>query len=245
MMFPGRAFLRRLIPGGVALLALFPALRADAGSVELYPVRIDLTADRATATMKVRNTGGERMTMEVRTASWSQAGGEDVYEPTRAVLASPPVFELQPGKEQVVRVGLIERKPAGSESAYRVFLQELPDADSGNGGAVRTLLRISVPVFVAPPAAPATPSLAWTARRDGGALVLEASNRGAAHTRIHALAVSEPGQSPKPLQMGGYVLPGASRRFVLRGAPVPASLKSVAIEAQTEHGPSRTTIPVQ
>jgi len=236
--------LRRLISGGLALLALFLAGRADAGSLELYPVRVDLSAERTTATMKVRNTGGERMTVEVRTTAWAQADGQDVYQPTRAVLASPPVFELHPGKEQVVRLGLIDRTPTPQEGTYRVFLQELPDPAAAGGGAVRTLLRISVPVFVAQ-AAPGGPSLGWTARRESGALVLEAKNAGSAHTRIHALAVGEAGQAPQPLSMGGYVLPGASRRFVLRGPQLPVSSKTITIEAQTEHGPTRATVPVQ
>ena len=238
----------RIVITVAAVVASFAGLsagRADAGSIELYPVRVDLSAERSTATMKVRNTGGERITVEARLAAWTQAGGQDVYQPTRAVLASPPLFELAPGKEQVVRLGLIDRAPPAGETAYRIFLQELPDAAAANGGAVRTLLRISVPVFVSTPGAGGGPSLGWSARRDGGALVLEASNSGAAHARIHALTVGEPGRAPTPVAMGGYVLPGASRRFVLHGSQVPASSKTIAIEAQTEHGSTRATIPVQ
>lgn len=235
----------RILPRLAAiLLAILPPSAAAAGSIELYPVRVDLTAERSAATMKVRNTGGERITVEARVAAWSQAGGQDVYEPTRAVLASPPVFELAPGKEQVVRLGLIDRAPKAGETAYRIFLQELPDAAPGGSGAVRTLLRISVPIFVAAPGG-GGPALGWSARRDGGALVLEASNSGSAHTRIQALAIGEPGQAPQPHALGGYVLPGASRRFVLRGPQVPASSKSIVVEAQTEHGPARATIAVQ
>ncbi|HYD70654.1 fimbrial biogenesis chaperone [Azospirillum sp.] len=242
--------MRRRMTAFALLVAFFNAAPALAGSMELYPVRIDLAAERPSATMKVRNTGAERMTVEVRTAAWAQDGGADAYQPTRAVLASPPVFELPPGAEQVVRVGLVEhtaggRTAGGVEGAYRIFLQELPEPAAHRGEAVRTLLRVGVPVFVNT-AGGAAPALGWAARREGGALVLEARNTGTAHARIHALSVASAGAPPRPLEgLGGYVLPGATRRFVVQANRVPGSTRTIDIEAQTSHGPSRETVPIR
>ncbi|WP_207459051.1 molecular chaperone [Azospirillum sp. SYSU D00513] len=217
---------------------------ARAGSVELYPVRVDLSATGATSAMRVRNTGAGRLTMEVRTVRWSQSAGEDAYEPTRTVLASPPVFELQPGQEQVVRLGLLDRAVPAREGAYRVFLQELPEPSPTGGGAVQTLLRISVPIFVAPAAA-GEPALAWTARRDGQGLLLEARNDGPVHARVSGLALGWKGGPLRDAdRAGGYVLAGQSRRFRVDPPPGGGS-RPMELEVRTTDGTSRVTLDVR
>jgi len=234
-----------LYPLVLAILASgIPWTPALGGSVELYPVRVDLSDARPSMAMRVRNTGAGRLTMEVRTVRWSQAAGEDTYEPTRAVLASPPVFELQPGQEQVVRLGLLDRTKPEREASYRVFLQELPEPEPKDRGAVQTLLRLSVPIFVAP-AKSGGPALAWTAQRDGGGLLLVARNEGAVHARISGLALAWKGNPVHEAdRVGGYVLAGQSRRFRVERLPGGGN-HPLELEVRTTDGTDRVTLELR
>ena len=71
---------------------LAAAVPAAAGNFSVAPVRIDLQGTQRTAVITVHNEDAAPLLIQVSTLSWSQPGGEEKYETTRELLATPPVL---------------------------------------------------------------------------------------------------------------------------------------------------------
>lgn len=199
------------------LLSLLAALDAHAGSFTIEPVKVMLSAEKTTAVVRVKNPEDSATTVQVESMAWSQEGGDDRLEPTRALLAMPPTFSLAPDGEQIVRVGLSKPASTGTEQAYRLHFRELPPPASPSFKGLRVALQISIPVFVAPPGE-AAPEPSWRAelRRDGR-LAVTVANTGNAHLRIARLQISRSDDGALIAGDGEliYVLPGNRRVWLL------------------------------
>ena len=122
---PASALIRRL--GGLLLLgSAFAAAPAAAGTLQVDPITVELSADRKVASVKIRNEEAAPVTIRAYVLTWTQEGGEDVYEESSSLILSPPVFTIKGGGTQLVRVGL--RNPAAAGKAYRLIVEEVPEA---------------------------------------------------------------------------------------------------------------------
>jgi fimbrial chaperone protein len=133
------------------LAAWSPALVA--GEFAILPLRIGLDAATRAAEVVVRNDDKQPLRMQVEAMSWRQdAEGRDRYEPAEGLIYFPRALEVPPGETRIVRLG-IRAAPVSREETYRLFLEELPppeQAAAPSGATLRVLLRVGVPVFVAP-----------------------------------------------------------------------------------------------
>ena len=196
---------------GAALLGLASAaVPASAGTLEVNPVRLEVTSARRTATVTLRNPTERPVTIRAYSLEWRQADGEDAYSETSAVIVSPPIFTIAPGATQLVRVGL--RQPSSTPQAYRLVIEEVPDATPGHG--IQVALRLNLPLFSglssAEPAA-----VRWSAWREpDSGWTLEAVNGGAGYVRLsHDAARAATGLRLGDTVNLGTVLPGATRRW--------------------------------
>jgi fimbrial chaperone protein len=198
------------------LLGVLAAGGAHAQSLEVAPVRIEMPAGKLSTTISVTNRGKQATGIQVRAYAWSQSNNADQLEPTKDLLVSPPIAELQAGQTQLIRVLL--RKPAGgAEDTYRIFIDQIPPAGSESG--IRIALRLSLPVFVSPTRKTAS-DLEWRlVSAEGGKAELIARNRGARHVRLGNLSLAGPSgtQFDMPNVAAFYVLPGAERRLRVTG----------------------------
>src|SRR5450631_534292 len=64
----------------------------------------------------------------------------------------------------VVQLELMSKPDAKLETAYRLFLQEVPPPNESGVQGLQVLLRVGIPVFVEP-AGDAAPEVHWSARR--------------------------------------------------------------------------------
>ena len=160
--------------------------------------------------------------------SGNRSDGEDRLTPTRDVLVSPPVFTMPGDSSQLVRVALRQAAASQQELSYRLILTEVPQQASPDFTGLNVALRLSLPIFVAPPAA-ASPTLEWTgARNADGTIMIIARNTGNAHARVLNFSVV-PAASPAaaiPQDVAAYVLPGRcepghSTRTRTRRSPAP------------------------
>lgn len=91
----------------------------------------------------------------------------------------------------------------------------MPTGPNPNPGQIRTLLRISVPVFIAAPKE--QPSLRWRILSAGpGRVKLRVTNSGGAHVQLRRIALAN--GSGEAIAAGDqmlYVLAGATREVVL------------------------------
>lgn len=206
---------------------------ATGASLEVNPVRLTLSAAQPVAALTVRNAGTQPASLHLQLMAWTQADAADHYAATRELLATPPIFMLAPGAVQTVRVGLRRAVDPERELAYRLYLQEIPDA-AADGTGMRIALRIGVPVFV-PPRAPSAPLLRWQAQRDGGAIVLHAQNTGQSHARILELKFLS-GSRTVAETTAAYVLAGQSWRWRFAVSPMPAAGAQLRVSAKTTTG---------
>jgi fimbrial chaperone protein len=213
----------------------------SAANIGVNPVRVTLSENQKMGTLTVRNGGTEPMSMQLEVLNWSQEEGDDVFTPSREVLANPPIFTVPAGGSQLIRVGLRRAPDAQRELTYRIFLQELPPPPSPDFQGAKMLMRVSLPVFVLPKAT-AKPVLRWHAvRTSDGALKISLTNSGNAHIQIANFSLSLPG-SAKPWiiqKTSSYVLPGLSRDWILpanKENPAPLRGATLQLIAQTDAG---------
>jgi len=212
---------------------------AQAGSFQITPLRVDLSASRSTATLAVKNQGDAPAVMHVRLFAWSQEGGRDTHTPTRDILATPPIFTIPAHGEQVVRIGLRRKPDPRRELSYRVFLEEVPDgANPAAGQGVRVMMRFSLPLFVDTSAKPVTAHDWRAVLTSVGEIRLRLDNHGNRHAKVGVLSVSRPsGESPLAKHEGlAYVLPGQRREWTLRPQASPQPGEILKIAAQSDEG---------
>lgn len=186
------------------------AVPAAAGTLQVNPVLLEIDGQRRTATLTVRNVEDVPVAIRAYALAWRQADGEDVYEETAAVIVSPPVFTIPPGGTQLVRVGL--RSPSPAPQAYRLIVEEVPEAAPAQG--IRVALRLNLPLY-AGVAAGSVEALRWTAvRAADGIWTVEAVNPGRGYVRLDpARAEAATGIRFGDHVAFGTVLPGATRRW--------------------------------
>ena len=124
---------------------------AHASNFEIAPVVLELSSSRTAGVIKIVNNDNHNVSLQLRAYDWQQADSKDELQPTQNLILSPPVFNLAPGASQVIRV--VAKQPAApTEIAYRLLIDEIPAATEG--ATINFKFRISMPVFIAPAAAP-------------------------------------------------------------------------------------------
>lgn len=237
---------RRLVGG---LLLWLCATVAQAANLSVNPVLITLDASDSIAAMTVTNQGEGPVVMQASVNAWSIRDNQEHYEPTTALLVNPPVFEVAPGQRQILRVGLRDTEPKAVEQSFRVFLEQAPatpgdDANTDRGGSqprgVQVMLRLGIPVFVAP-AAEREPALQWQAERLAAEqLRIEAVNQGNVHAKVSRLTLRANEKTVAARDLSSYILPGSRRHWLLK---IPADTTApYHVQAETNAGMLDTTI---
>ncbi|MDZ3831314.1 MAG: molecular chaperone [Sphingopyxis sp.] len=216
----------RLILLSVMLIALPRAAFAQqSGSLLIWPVNPVIEGDAKAAALWLENPGKAPATLQVRIFAWAQQDGRNTYAPQNDVIGSPPIFTIEPGQRQLVRLTRLTPPPGVPQQAFRVIVDEVPTGD-GNalpGAAVSFRMRYSLPLFalaarrkgqdsLADPA----PQLSWRLGSDPDGRFVEVHNKGDGHARLTNVSLSQ-GTKMQSFATGllGYVLPGAWMRWPL------------------------------
>ena len=113
----------------------------QAASLQVAPLLVEVPAPGATSSLTLRNEGAKALNAQVRVFRWTQADGEDVLEPTDIVVASPPTAQLASRADYLVRLVRASRGAVTQEEAYRLIVDELPDAAREKSNVIQMLLR--------------------------------------------------------------------------------------------------------
>ena len=196
-------------------LAIFwlMAIPVNAAELQVYPLRLALTAAAPIAAFRLTNSGIDPTRVQLTVSGWDQDETSDIFSLTRDIIANPPLFEVGSKREQTVRIGLKATASGPDERAYRAFFQEVP-AVVGSQNGIQTLLRVSIPIFV-PPEHPSKPQLNFSVANGAkNTRIVTIRNPGNVHVQILKLLVSGPGGETLVSQaMSLYVLPGRSQRW--------------------------------
>ena len=214
------------------------AVNANASDVTLMPVNVKLDRTNDRSTVQVMNNGQEAVVMQAEAIAWTRVNGQDQDGPTNEIIVNPPVFTVQPGQTQVLRVGLRRNQVLETEATYRIILREVPmprTSDLTNvSGSVRVLVTMRVPVYVAP--AQVRRSERWQlSRAANGDLLAQVNNEGNVHLKVAELRLQDHGGAAlvAVAQKGSQsvIFPGEQRVFRL-----PNESRTAKVEVHTEEG---------
>lgn len=230
--------MRRLL---ISLLILIcwsaPALAG--GGLSVSPISVEFSGDEGPRALEVSNPGDKIIQVQVRLFDWRVDREGDHYAPSQDFAFSPPMFSLRPGAVQTVRLAPRARS-GGGERAYRLFVDQLPEAAAP--GQLNMPVRMVLPVFVGGDGGKGS-ALHWRVEYDPRAdeAVLIAANPGVRRVKVTELAYRE-GARETRLRPGlaGYVLAGEELgwRFA-----TPRRLGTLEVTAKTDSGPITVRVP--
>jgi len=192
-----------------AVLFLLSASQAEAGSLRVSPITLDVRTPLSSATVTLRNDSSQPLNVQARIFRWTQNGGVDQYEPTTAVVVSPPATRLAPNVDYTVRVVRTSKAPIATEESYRLVIDELPVKSVHHSNTINLVVRQSIPIFFRNPRS--EPEVAWKLIRSGGKAKLVATNTGTTRLKLVDLSLQQ-GKARLYAKKGlvGYVLAGAT-----------------------------------
>ncbi|MDP3138735.1 MAG: molecular chaperone [Burkholderiaceae bacterium] len=213
------------------------AASCQAGSIELSPVRVNLSRTVKVAVLTVRNTGAEESVMQVTLNKWALDGLAYSYTRSQELVVTPATFRLQPGAQQLVRIGLRGSAPQAREAAYRLLVEEVPPPPTAGVTQMRMVVRHDLPVFVAPVAA-AKPALDISVECASDGARLRVTNIGNVHAQLRNLALDSGANSTTfgRWDTFDYLLPSAQKSWGLAQVAPGAVNKNFRLTALTDQG---------
>ena len=198
-----------------------------ANGLQVSPISLSLQARETASGLTLSNAGNNVVQAQVRVQQWTQDDSGDTLTPSRGLLASPPMIELQPGERQLVRIIRAKAPPQGAgavEDAYRLLVNEVPAKLPENTSGLQFALSYSLPVFVQPVGvAKTSPQLQWSThlQPDGKEVKLYVKNTGNGHAKLVGLSFTDTAGTSMDIHPGllGYVLPGATMNWTLKIPP--------------------------
>lgn len=229
----------------LALLACFFQVPASA-NVVVNGTRFVYPAKQQEISVRISNDGDQPSLVQ----AWIDRG-DPATRPEHAdapFLLTPPIFRVDPGKGQSLRLTFIEEPlPQDRETVFwfnMLDVPPLPTADDGNymQFAIRTRLKLFYrPEKLSGSADKAVDQVSWRLVSGADGTALRATNGSAFHVSLSDLEVQDGGQT-YPSQ-GGMVAPYASHDFPLSGAQAPSASGTVVLHWINDYGvPSRREV---
>lgn len=228
----------------VCLVTVLHGSRAYADGLAISPLRAVLSTHVRTAGFTLISQEPNPTLVQVHLFGWSQQNGVDRLTPSDDLLVGPPIFTIQPGQTQLIRVGLRNEAATQREATYRIIIAEVPLRPRSDNG-INFAFRLSMPIFVTPDK-PGDVSLRWSAIKvDSSHLRLTVEDAGDRHVQLRSLRIltAPQGDLIVSFPMGAYVLAGQGRSWTLHLDKSQAS-NSIRILAPTDQGPIEQTIDV-
>jgi fimbrial chaperone protein len=211
-MIPGST--RSLRRSGATFLAIALAAWSQAAvsaEFSVTPIRAELKPGTLSETISVSNESPGKLRVSVKLVEWTQdEKGADVYKDSNDLVYFPRQMDLEPGTKRLVRVGA-KTPSTTTEKTYRLFLEEVPEANASGSSVVNFYFRFGVPVFLPPPNAKPEPTVGEPSLA-GGKMSISVANPGNQHFRLHRVVVTD-GASFRQEVAGWYSLAGTQRVY--------------------------------
>ncbi|WP_345817835.1 molecular chaperone (plasmid) [Paraburkholderia sp. PREW-6R] len=221
-------------------------LTAWPASLQISPVSVELQSGEKATGVTLRNPDEQPMYGQVRVFRWDQENGEDVLAPSQELIASPPLVEMAPHGEQLVRLVRANAVPSSTEQSYRLLIDELPQPEEGSSSGVKIRLRYSVPVFVEPAGVAGVPDLTWHLWKTSSGWTMRVQNTGTRRAQIAAVDVVDRAGTPHHVNRGllGYALAGRAGEWSITLPGGTDLTGSVRIKANVNSLPMETVVVV-
>lgn len=229
------------------VLALFPCL-CLATTIHINPVRVELKPGEKNGTFKVNNAGEKPALFQIKIVKWTQEDGKDIYTDTKDLIANPPVMNIPGNDFQLVRIGLRVPLKRDTEHSYRLIASEVADtSNDGDAFQVKTLIRFSMPIFIAPKEKQGDLSIETKAAPNGD-LELQLVNNSNHHIQVTNIDFYLPDHT-EPLETSvtqdkfAYLLPGQGKSWPLKWKVSEAN-KDVVVKLKTDWGSIEKVVKV-
>ncbi|UXS03861.1 fimbrial biogenesis chaperone [Agrobacterium tumefaciens] len=231
----------RICTLAAAFIAGLSVSPSHATSLRVSPVILDLRAPAASSSLRIWNDAKIPINVQVRIFRWTQQNGSDVLTAAEDVVASPPMTQLKPGAENLVRIVRLSKAPIKAEESYRIMVDELPVQTKAPSGTVNLVVRHSIPVFFSNASASDAEPV-WTVTPKANGYQVTVSNKGLKRLRIANLKLLGGNGQAVAQQQGlvGYVL-GKSGASWLIPAVVKRGGGTLKVSADSEGGPVNAT----
>lgn len=198
-----------------AAVSVACGMAAQAATLQISPVTIELSPGQNAAALTLSNSGNQPIYGQVRIFRWDQADGQDTLIASQELVASPPLIQIDPRGEQMIRLIKTTQVSSTKEASYRILIDEIPQPETPDSTGVMIRLRYSVPVFVQAVGEPGAALVEWQLGRDGEEWVLTATNTGNRYARISRVQLVDGNGRVHGINKGllGYALAGKERRW--------------------------------
>lgn len=234
------------LSAGLLLLILGTYLPATQAALTVNATRVVFGSDKRSASVIISNPSNRPFAVQ----SWVNTAADDA---TTAVpfVPSPPLFRLNPGKDQQVQInGLPNDLPKDRESLFYFNVQEIPQAEASDGNVLNIALRTRLKLFYRPVELKDNPvarlkDLQWSIRQVNGKTQLKATNPSPFHVSFIRLEVTGDGRSEK-LRSPAMLEPLTSQTYALDDIKVAPGLQ-VVFAAINDYGGYTTPLiaPIQ
>ena len=141
----------------LSLLCLFNTLVYAQQSLQVSPTSANLSRTQRIVPLTVKNKSDHPFILKAEVVRWTKQNikgkeNKDVYAPSRDLLVTPPISQVNPGETRTLRIGLV-RDPGtpDKEVMYRVYLTQLPMKKKGDPGVnVHLHWRFGIPIGLLP-----------------------------------------------------------------------------------------------
>ncbi|MGI9416394.1 MAG: fimbrial biogenesis chaperone [Geminicoccaceae bacterium] len=213
---------------------------AEAGTLKVSPIKVFLPADGKSEVIRVKNPDSTPALVQVQAVEWVKAEDLDQAERADEILAVPPIFEMAPNSEQIIRLAHRDGRAAIVEKAYRLLITEVPE--EVEPGGIAFAVRLNMPLFVTPRGAVPDPEWRFEMSPSGEAELILA-NRGSAHLMVKSFELHALGHG-KPIfetDQFAYALAGKEQRWSL-GYGQKAPPESLEVISDTNLGPQQSPV---
>lgn len=191
-----------------------------AGSFQVEPIKIFLDSNKKSEVLQIKNMSDKKISVQLKAIIWTQdENGKDINNPTNDIIFFPKILTVEKEDQRIVRVGLPkEIVPGEKEKTYRLFIEELPSVEPVLTTGVKIVLRIGVPIFLAPLQTHEKGEIESINVSDGK-VIIKIKNTGNLHFVAASINVKGFSQSDETLfdkEKGGwYIFPDSSKPFEL------------------------------
>jgi chaperone protein EcpD len=185
--------------------------------VMLGGTRIVFDGSKRDASITVSNTTSQPYAVQ----TWVNTEADDSTISTPFV-ATPPLFRLDPRKEQMVRIQKVPGElPKDRESVFYFNAQEIPVAGKADENTLKIAMRTRIKLFYRPAGLKGNPmdalaQLRWSLVQEQGKPVLVVNNPSAFHVSFIGVTVAAGAQNVE-VKEPKMVAPMSSERYLLSG----------------------------
>jgi len=227
-------------------LLLASSIPASHAALTLSGTRVVFESDKRNASLIVANPSKQIFAVQ----TWVNTAADDATT-AAPFIPSPPLFRLNPGKEQHVRInGLPNDLPRDRESLFYFNVQEIPQANADEGNVLNIALRTRIKLFYRPSELKDNPAtrlkdLQWSITETNGNSLLQVHNPTPFHVSFIHLEVKGNGQK-KVIEDAAMVAPLSRQSYALNGTRPEPGLQ-IEFSAINDYGGYTLpmTLPIQ